>query len=277
MKRYRHYQKELAIVLSCFGSVVEQEKYDVLHAYVKERFQTVPVYLALNSRMVLKLLKKKGYECRNTIETLAECDAEGYRRVVVSSVNLFPTSEHKEIYKVINGFCHFSPAHIRGTRAIFSTSKTTTTILREIDSCVRRDDLERLNLYIVHGTPEFEQDGIASISYAKEFLAQMSPKNFFCSLEGAFPFHAMKESLVHQMCACVSENRTAKIQLIPLLLVSGNHFEKDIVQIQQALRSHFDVTIASSLSGGEKFNLIEMKSVQKIICDQIQEEITKLG
>lgn len=277
IKRYRHYKKDTAIILSCFGSVVEQDKYFGLQKVIEEKFENIPVYVAFNSRMVLKMLKKKGQEFKNTIQTLADCDMEGYRRMVVTSVNLFPTSEHEELQKVIEGFNHFSPSHIRGTRAIFSKNKTTTAILQEIDTATRQNDPSILNLYIIHGAPELEQGGIASITYAQDLLQRLNPRNFFCSLEGSFPFHVLKASLIREMSALADGNQKPKVQVIPLLLVSGNHFDKDVVEIRDGLQEHFDITIAPSLSGGEKFNLIELDSIRQVICEQIQEEMTKLG
>ena len=36
MKRYRHYKKDKAIILSCFGSVVEQKRYEQLKILIKK-------------------------------------------------------------------------------------------------------------------------------------------------------------------------------------------------------------------------------------------------
>lgn len=257
--------------------MVEQDKYFELQKFVEEKFEDTPVYVAFNSRMVLKMLKKKGEEFKNTIQMLADCDMEGYRRMVVVSINLFPTSEHEELQKVLEGFNTFSPSHIRGTRAIFSKNKATTAILHEIDQVTRKEDTEILNLYIIHGAPELEQGGIASITYAQDLLKRFNPRNFFCSLEGSFPFHAVKESLIREMSIFADGGKKPKVQVIPLLLVSGNHFDKDVVEIRDGLQEHFEVTIAPSLTGGEKFNLIEMESVRNVISEQLKEEITKLG
>lgn len=59
MKRFRHYKKGRAIVLSCFGSVVEQDKYLNIKTYVEEAFPGVKVFIAFGSRMVIKLIKKR--------------------------------------------------------------------------------------------------------------------------------------------------------------------------------------------------------------------------
>ncbi|NPA66052.1 MAG: cobalt chelatase, partial [Epsilonproteobacteria bacterium] len=38
MKRYRHYNKDTAIILSCFGSVIEQERYFEFQDYIQKAF-----------------------------------------------------------------------------------------------------------------------------------------------------------------------------------------------------------------------------------------------
>ena len=228
--------------------------------------------------MVLKLLKKQqGKEFKNTPQTLADCDMKGYKRIVVASVNIFPTSEHEELQKVVDGFGVFSLSNIRLTKAVFSSSKATTKILSAIDSELREADGEAANIYIVHGSPDLDFSGNGSISYAKELLTTLGENNFFCSLEGALPFWAIKEKLISDIKKLPTKNGKHKVRLVPLLLVSGNHFDKDVVEMVEELSTEFDVEIAKPLGGGEKFNLIERDDVKATIAAQIKEEIKKLG
>lgn len=278
MKRYRHYNKGTAVILSCFGSVVEQDRYLELAEFIGDNLEDVSVYTAFNSRMVLKLLKKQqGKEFKNTPQTLADCDMKGYKRIVVASVNIFPTSEHEELQKVVDGFGMFSLSNIRLTKAVFSSAKATTKILSAIDSELREADGEAANIYIVHGSPDLDFSGNGSISYAKELLTTLGENNFFCSLEGALPFWAIKEKLISDIKKLPTKNGKHKVRLVPLLLVSGNHFDKDVVEMVEELSSEFDVEIAKPLGGGEKFNLIERDDVRATIAAQIKEEIKKLG
>ena len=278
MKRYRHYNKGTAVILSCFGSVVEQDRYLELAEFIGDNLEDVSVYTAFNSRMVLKLLKKQqGKEFKNTPQTLADCDMKGYKRIVVASVNIFPTSEHEELQKVVDGFGMFSLSNIRLTKAVFSSAKATTKILSAIDSELREADGEAANIYIVHGSPDLDFSGNGSISYAKELLTTLGENNFFCSLEGALPFWAIKEKLISDIKKLPTKNGKHKVRLVPLLLVSGNHFDKDVVEMVEELSTEFDVEIAKPLGGGEKFNLIERDDVRATIAAQIKEEIKKLG
>ena len=271
MKRYRHYKKDRAIILSCFGSIIEQEKYLDLKKLVEEKFPAADVFLSFSSRMVLKHLHKHGLDYKNLPQVLADVDLLGYKHIVVSSINLFPTDEHAVLQNIVDGFKQFSLSHIRCSDAILTKTKESTLFLKNLNESVTQEDTA--NLYIIHGTPRLETQGIDSISYAHKFLEDIGVANYACSLEGAFPFYAMKEILIRNM----KKDGVKKVQIIPLLLVSGNHYEKDMFEIKDELSGDFDMSIVSTITQAERFNLIEIKDVQDIILQNIKEEITKSG
>jgi sirohydrochlorin cobaltochelatase len=271
MKRYRHYQKGTAIVLAGFGSVVEQQMYLDLRQEIAEAFGEADVFLSFSSRMVLKHLNKEGKHYQNLPQTLAELDRAGYRRVVVASLNLFPTDEHELLGRIVAGFGTFSPMHIRATKAILHKTKETSLALAELDASVT--DPDWANLYIIHGVPVLDLGGLSAVEYADGFLRRIGEKNFTCSLEGAYPYYAVKDALIRE----IRSRDISRVQIVPLLLISGNHYRKDMVEITEELGEHFQTRIAPSLSRSERFNLIELPAVRSIIRQNIQEEITKLG
>ena len=271
MKRYRHYKKDKAIILSCFGSVIEQDKYLDLKKQVERTFKDVDLFLSFSSRMVLKDLHKRDMNYKNLPQVLADTDMLGYKNIIVSSINLFPTDEHEMVKNIVNGFNNFSLANIRYSSAILTKSKDTTLFLKSLDELVTIKDIA--NLYVIHGTPALELGGIESITYTAEFLSMIGDNNYTCSLEGGFPFYAVKERLIKQM----KNDGIKNIQIIPMLLVSGNHYIKDMVEIKDELSSHFNSSIVDTHSKGERFNLIELETTTTIILNNIKEEIIKLG
>ena len=271
MKRYRHYKQDKAIILSCFGSVIEQDKYLELKKLVEDKFENVDVFLSFSSRMVLKDLQKRGMEYKNLPQILSDVDMLGYKNIIVASINLFPTDEHEVLKKTVDSFNNFSLANIRYSNAILTKSKDTTLFLKDLDESVTKKDTA--NLYVIHGTPALELGGIESITYSAKFLEMIGDANYTCSLEGAFPFYAIKEQLIKQ----IKKDGVKNVQVIPMLLVSGNHYIKDMVEIRDDLAEHFNSSIVESLTDGERFNLIELQNSTKIILNNIKEEITKLG
>lgn len=272
MKRYRHYNKKRAIVLSCFGSVIEQQKYLELETKVKESFPNCDVFMAFSSRMVIKLLKKeKNEEYKNLPQTLADVDMLGYKYTVVSSVNIFPTDEHEFLKKIVNGFKSFSLASINYTNAVLTKTNDTTSLLKDLNKQISLKDTA--NLYVIHGTPRLDTSGIDSINYSSSFLELIDERNFTCSLEGAFPYFDIKDALKQK----IKKAGFKKIQVIPFLLVSGNHYIKDMYEISDDLNDTFDSSLVKSLTNSKEFNLIELESTQKIIIKNIQETFKMSG
>ena len=271
MKRYRHYSRDKAIVLACFGSVIEQDMYLALQAEVQKRFEGVDVFLSFSSRMVLKNLQKRGLEYKNLPQVLADVDMLGYRNIVVASINLFPTDEHEMLGRIVSGFSQFSLANIRYTKAIIHKTKETSLALKALDEAITEDGIA--NLYVIHGVPVLDLSGLSSVGYTAEFLTMIGSSNYTCSLEGAFPYYAVKDRLIEQM----KSDGVKSVQIVPMLLVSGNHYRKDMVEICDELGEYFDSRIVPSQSSSERFNLIEIDSIRDIIIQNIAEEITKLG
>ncbi len=271
MKRFRHYSKKRAIVLACFGSVIEQQKYLDLKSVVEDKFPDCEVFISFSSRMVLKMLKKKDEVYKNLPQTLADVDMMGFKHVVISSVNIYPTDEHEFLKRIVDGFKNFSLANLRCTNALLTKTKETTSFLKGLNSAISQE--ETANLYVIHGTPRLDTPGIDSINYTAEFLEAISPKNFTCSLEGAMPYNEISESLK----AKIKSAGFKKVQVVPLLLVSGNHYIKDMYEIKDDLTSDFDSSLVSSLTKGKEFNLIELESTQKIIFKEIEESFTMMG
>lgn len=272
MKRFRHYNKKRAIVLACFGPVIEQQKYLDLENIIVEKFPDCDVFVSFSSRMVIKLLKKKkNEEYKNLPQTLADIDMLGYKHVVVSSINIFPTDEHEVLKKIIDGFKNFSLANISFTNALLTKAKDTTAFLKDLNEQISKEDTA--NLYVIHGTPKLDTVGIDSINYTSSFLELISEKNFTCSLEGAFPYFEINDVIK----AKIEKIGLKKVQIVPLLLVSGNHYIKDMFEIKDDLASLFESSIVSSLTKSEQFNLIELPMTEKIIEKNIQESFKMMG
>ena len=271
MKRYRHYDKGTAVILSCFGSVVEQKLYEDLKSAMQESFEGVDFFISFSSRMVLKELAARGMEYRNLPQVLADTDRAGYRRVVVASINLFPTDEHELLVKTVEGFSRFSLSRIRHTGAIFDSSAQTSAVLKKLDDTIGRE--ECANLYVIHGVPPLDSKGLGAVEYSHGLLEALSPANFCCSLEGAYPWSALKDRLMHD----IAQRGYKKVQVVPMLLVSGNHYIKDMVGIRDELSERFESFIAPALGPSGRFNLLEFEDIPRLIRRKIFEEIEKFG
>jgi len=278
MKRYRHYNKNTAIILSCFGSIIEEQKYLEFEKYIKEEFPEIDVYLSFSSRMVIKLLaKKKKKFYKNLPQLMADIDMAGYKRYIVASINIFPTDEHEALTRVVHGFQNFSLANIRYTNTLLSKTKETSKYLKNLDETLRQGNQKIINLYIVHGVPVLHLGGIEAVSYTSEFLKRINPHNISCSLEGEFPFYAIKEAIKREILEIIAKDSTITVQIVPMLLISGNHYDKDMQEIKDEISEYCSVKIVDSLDATNKFNLLGQIEVKEIFKRNIAVEIKKLG
>jgi len=281
MKRWRHYNKETAIILSAFGSIPEKDRFEQLKVNLQEYFSEHDLYLAFSSRTVLKRLKAKGIVYKNLTQILADLDLAGYRRMIISSVNLYPTDEHEFVKKIVNGFKEFSLANIKATPTIMSKADSANMLLGKLNSQFREKFPDDIHLYIIHGAPYFEQAGFQSILYTRELLQELHPMNFFCALERAFNFDLLKEKFMREFQNISSmqsqQAKQTKIILVPLLLTSGNHFLKDVQKIKAYFKQSFTTELVEPMSGEEHFNLLSLDVVNDIIKKEIDECINKLG
>ena len=69
----------------------------------------------------------------------------------------------------------------------------------------------------------------------------------------------------------MKKNGVKKVQVVPLLLVSGNHYIKDMNAIKDDLSSDFESSIVPTLTHGQYFNLIELPTIQNIIIKNLEE------
>ena len=277
MKRYRHYNKETAIILSCFGSVIEQDKYFEFEKYIQTAFPDFPVFTAFSSKMVIKALAKEGKVYKNLPQVMADVDMEGYKRYIVASINIFPTDEHEVLIRMVKGFREFSLAHIRYTNALLTKTKETSNYLNFLDGTIRQKDPECINLYIIHGVPVLNLAGLESVNYVSGFLERINKRNISCSLEGEYPFFAIKDAIKEEILAITQGSREIQVNIIPLLLVSGNHYDKDMREIANEVATYANADIVGSINSDVKFNLLGQKEVREIFRDNIALEIKKMG
>ena len=256
MKRLRHYNKDLAVVLSVFGSSepaamaqYEELKQEIKHGLPPE----TEVRMAISSRTVLKKLEEKGQKFLTLAEELANIDRQGYKKVVVASINLFPTDEHEHLLKIIDGFKNISPARYEVTAPVFAKSKLTNEFLKTLDDKLRQEYNVSGIVYIAHGSSNLTSAGNQTFLYVREYLKMLNSNNQFFTIEGVFKYD---KSFI---------DRKGSILVVPLLLVAGNHMVNDIYEIKEELEGKIP----------EDFCLLKLENTRKYFVDEIQEAIKR--
>jgi len=280
MKKLRHYNKGLAVVLSVFGSSEPSaiQQYTQLYEEIKKDLPAESeLRLAISSRTVLKNLEKQGNYHYTLVEQLAFLDRLGYRKIIVVSVNLFPTEEHEYLLQIVDAFRKtISCAEYEVTMPVFTKASRINNYLTSLNEQFRSEESSQNVVYIAHGNKNLNSSGSQIYSYVRDYLKLLNPRNFFYTVEGCFTYR--KEFLLQEI---ERENHYSKqeddVLLVPLLLVAGNHYKNDIQEIKTELNEKFDnVKIPESYSDNGDFSLLKLQEIRDYFKEEIQQSIKKI-
>ena len=278
MKRLRHYDKDLAVVLSVFGSSDDSamEQYLQLKQEVEQAIpDEIGVRIAISSRTVLKKLEKRGQKCFTLAEQLANLDRLGHRKVIVSSINVFPTEEHRYLERIVDAFKNISDRY-EITVPLFSRSKKTNEFLDYLNSELRAKYNVSNIVYIAHGAPNLSSPGSQAFTYVRDYLQMLNHRNFFYTIEGSYPYK--KEFLLKEVEKLDQVNgKTNDILVVPLLLVAGVHSKNDIQEIKDELSENFDrVEIPEDFLSDGDFSLLKLQKTREYFIGEIMTGISWL-
>ena len=284
MKILRHYNKELAVILSVFGSTEPDAifQYEQLFEEIKQNIDSdIELRLAFSSKTVLKKLEQQGNFQYNLVEQLANLDRLGYKKVVVCSANVFPTEEHEYILQIVDAFRKvISRAQYQVTMPLFTRAETTNKYLSFLNEKFRkrnhefrlRNNEENNILFIAHGAANLNSSGSNIYPYVRDYLRLLNPQNLFYSIEGAFPYN--KEVFLRELV----DNTQDNVLIVPLLLVAGNHAKNDILEIRKELELDFKtVNTPECNEESEIFSLLRLKETRDYFIEQIKESIERIN
>lgn len=196
-----------AILLSFFGTTRLREHERVIDKFVsgfKNEFTDCDVEICFTSRIVKRILEKKGMSFNDECEAINKLKEAGYKDIRVVSTNIIPGKEYKKLKNVSN----------RLTSPFISNSKDIEKHLDNMTSFELKDDEEFI--YVGHGT-----DHIADRIYddIDEAFREKNNKYHMMSIEGELDLESVIKNL---------SKDTKTIYLRPFMLVSGVHMLEDI-------------------------------------------------
>lgn len=196
-----------AILLSFFGTTRLREHERVIDKFVsgfKKEFKDCDVEICFTSRIVKRILEKKGMSFSDECEAINKLKEAGYKDIRVVSTNIIPGKEYKKLKKVSN----------RLSTPFISNAKDIMKHFDDMTSFELKDDEEFI--YVGHGT-----DHIADRIYEDidEAFRAHNDKYHMMSIEGELDLDSVIKNLAKD---------TKTIYLRPFMLVSGVHMLEDI-------------------------------------------------
>ena len=95
---------KIALLMVHFGTTHEDTRaltIDAINQKAKEQFPQMEIREAYTSRIIMRILNKRGVRKLNPVEALAQLKAEGYTHVVVQSTNIIDGIEMESLRKDI--------------------------------------------------------------------------------------------------------------------------------------------------------------------------------
>ncbi len=222
-----------ALLMVHFGTSYDETRaktIDAINAKAGEAFPDYEVREAWSSRIIIRILKKRGVVKCTPVEALIRLRADGYKRVIVQSTTLLDGAEMDLLRR-----------DIASVENLFDEIRIGKPLLYSVDDCRKVTDIlagrhqdaadakKRSHVVLVgHGTYTPATATYSQMDYL--FTEQAGPLFHVATIEGYPTF----DTVLGRLKAA----KARSVTLVPLLFVSGDHATNDIaVDWKEALES----------------------------------------
>lgn len=220
----RPLKEKPAILVAAFGtSTRAQATYDVFEKQLKEAIPDHEVRWAFTSEVIRERVNAKragegkAPKLQSVQQALADLEAEGYTKVAVEPLQIFPGEEYEEVLRLAGGF--------PGLKVEFGeTLLHRWEYVHKVVAVLSKDFLppaEGCNVLVAHGSP---QTGVGSNSTylgIDRYLSKKYPNVLIGCVEGVLTREeALNSAKTHP---------SGKVRFIPLMFVGGDHIMNDIM------------------------------------------------
>ncbi len=226
----RTLKTEPAIVIVVFGTTTRaQVTFDFFEEQLWQElppeFRGHKIVWAFTSEIVReranKEFKEAGSDKRylSLAQTLANLEDEGYRKVALQSLHIFPGQEYEDMETVIDAFREIGLRIEYGGTLLHEWPW-----LFEAVGVLEKEflgDKEGCNILVAHGTPETFPGSNATYLGLARYLSLRYDNVFAGGVDGVLT----REQALDQARACP----VRRVRLIPFMYVAGDHIMNDIM------------------------------------------------
>ncbi|RUM88747.1 MAG: cobalamin biosynthesis protein CbiK [Thermodesulfatator sp.] len=254
--KHQHLQERPAIVLCAFGtSTRARVTFEYLYRKIREAFPGYEIRWAFTSNIIREkmnqLYAQKGLSQRlySLHEVLAGLYAEGYRKVMVQPLHVFPGLEYETVVEVAQRFPDLRI--VVGEPLLFRWE-----YVREVLSVVEKEFLppkEGLNILVAHGTDVTSQG--ANMTYlGLDWLVRHRYSNVLLGTVEGVPGG---EEVLEE----AQKYPGKRVRFIPFMLVAGDHIMHDIMGRNQGSEKSWREVLEAA---GKKVDCVTIKLNRKI-------------
>ena len=210
------------ILLVTFGTSYPEAHvaFNNIENRVKSEFPEVEVRWAYTSKIIRKILKKRGEQIDSPAEALAKMGEDGFTHVAVQSLHIIPGEEYDNLKLTVEAF-NKMPKGIQqikiGTPLLYADAdnqKLATFIANQFKTEL---DKNTALLLMGHGTHHPSNIYYPGFQY---YLSQKSDKYFLATVEG----YPSLDNVIPKL----KEEGIEKVVLTPFMSVAGDHAQNDM-------------------------------------------------
>jgi sirohydrochlorin cobaltochelatase len=243
-----------ALLMVHFGTTHDETRaatIDAINAKAKAAFPELEVREAYTSRLVIRLLAKRGTVKANPLDALLKLRGEGYTHIVVQSSHILEGVEMESLRRDIATVAPFFKEIRVGNPLLYSTED-----MEKVAAIFEGKQAAESHLVLVgHGTYTPATATYAMMDYI--FKANGSTRIHVGTVEG-YPTYA---TVLSQLKAA----KTKQVILAPLMFVAGDHARNDMAGEWKTMleKDGFNVDVRMEGMG-------EIPQVQEIFIDHIR-------
>ncbi len=221
---WAHNQPETkkGILLVTFGSSYPeaQHAFANIEKQVKAEFPEVEIRWAYTSKIIRKILSKRGEQINSPAEALAKMGEEGFTHVAVQSLHVIPGEEYENLALTVKAF-NSMPKSVQvaklGMPLLFLDADNQKLVNFLDAEFKNKIDQNGALLFMGHGTHHHSNIYYPGFQY---YLSQKSDKFFLGTVEG----YPGLEQVISQLKA----RGIKKVLLTPFMTVAGDHAQNDM-------------------------------------------------
>lgn len=249
-----HSGDKIALLMVHFGTTHGDTRtltIDAINQKAREQFPQMEIREAYTSRIIMRILNKRGIRKLNPVEALAQLKAEGYTHVIVQSTNIIDGIEMESLRKNLDLMRPLFKEIRLGMPLLYSPED-----YKQVIDCLAEKGQEKtFTILVGHGTYTPATAQYAMLDY---MLQAEGHTDFAVGTVEGYP------TFDNAISRAQAKKKIKQVQLIPFMFVAGDHAKNDIAgDMKEALeKKGYKVSVRMEGLG-------ENPAIQQIYIDHI--------
>jgi len=219
-----------AIVIAAFGTTTRaMVTFDIFEAQLRnelpEADRDLPIRWAFTSEIVRERANKKFAAAGNPRrflslpQVLANLEAEGYRKIAVQPLHIFPGQEYQEVKQTVEAFRLLDLRIAYGGTLLHEWPEVFEAVTALEENFISPE--QGCNLLVVHGTPKTFPGSNSTYLGLDRYLEHKYSNVYVGGVDGILT----REQALDRVRQC----RPRMVKMIPFMYVAGDHIMNDIM------------------------------------------------